>query len=536
MRLHRQASIRLILTVSILLVAPISNADSIESLLMPGPVIKAHEEFEQQCDKCHDKANKDRQGKLCMHCHDHKNILDDIENKKGLHGRLPASIKTQCKHCHTEHEGRGAKVILLDKSTFDHSNTDFRLKGAHQKAACDGCHKPEKKYHEAPHECYSCHKKQDVHEGEHGKKCGDCHSADSWKQKAFDHDEKTEFPLKGAHKDTHCSSCHLNQKFKDTTKECIGCHKIQDIHNGGYGDKCDRCHNPERWDKIRFDHFKETEFRLLGRHKQASCNSCHTPAVLKKNKRMKKELPRDCYGCHKHDDTHKGQNGEKCKDCHNSKSWRKHTFDHNKETDFPLRGKHKDLACSFCHKGDIKRDEEKDILKTACIECHRKDDVHHGKQGEQCDSCHNEKGWQEKVFFDHDLSSFPLIGMHAAIQCEECHLTSVYGSTESECKVCHSGDDVHKTRLGTDCETCHNPNSWENWLFDHDEATRFEIDGAHEEAGCYDCHRSKSKGKLKASRDCISCHRSQDIHSRQFGRQCGKCHSTESFKDVNIKR
>jgi hypothetical protein len=126
--------------------------------------------------------------------------------------------------------------------------------------------------------------------------------------------------------------------------------------------------------------------------------------------------------------------------------------------------------------------------------------------------------------------------MHVATQCEECHLTSVYGSTDDECNSCHAGDDVHKTRLGTDCETCHNPNSWENWLFDHDKATRFEIDGAHKEVGCYDCHRTNSKGKLKASRDCISCHRSRDIHNRLFGRQCGNCHSTESFKDVNIRR
>ena len=528
MRFPIQACIRSVIAISILFFAAGSSADNLKSLLMPGPVIKAHEEFEKQCDKCHDTSSKARQGQLCMDCHDHENVRNDVKNKKGFHGRLPETVQTNCKHCHTEHEGRDAVVILLDPSNFDHANTDFRLKGAHANTSCNACHKPEKKYHETPQECYSCHKKADVHKGEHGKKCGDCHSADSWKQNAFDHDEKTDFPLKGAHKDTLCSSCHVNQKFKDTTKECVGCHKIHDIHNGGYGKECDRCHNSERWDKIHFDHGKETDFRLLGRHRKASCSSCHTPASLKK----KEKLPTECYGCHKHDDSHKGKNGKKCEDCHNSRSWRKHTFDHNKETDFPLRGKHKDLSCSFCHKGEI----DKDKMKTDCIACHRKDDVHLGKQGEQCDNCHNERGWHEKVFFDHDLSSFPLIGMHAATQCEECHLTAVYKSTESECNSCHAADDVHETRLGIDCETCHNPNSWENWLFDHDKQTRFEIDGAHEDAGCYDCHRTKTRGKLKASSDCISCHRSQDVHNRQFGRQCGDCHSTESFRDVDIKR
>jgi len=532
MRPHISACFRLFIYISILMVAPASNADTLKSLLMPGPVIKGHEKYEKDCDQCHDTSSKAKQGKLCMQCHDHKNILDDVNKKTGFHGRLSDSIKTDCKHCHTEHEGRNANIILLDPSTFDHSKTDFLLKGMHAKTNCKACHKPEKKYHEAPHECFDCHEKADVHDGKQGKKCGDCHAPETWKQSAFDHDKKTDFPLKGAHKDTLCSSCHINQKFKDTPDTCIGCHKIQDIHQGGYGEKCDRCHTPKKWDEISFDHGKETDFKLLGQHEKAPCTSCHTAELIKKNKKTKKKLPTDCFSCHKHDDSHKGKNGKKCEDCHTSKSWQKHKFDHDKETDFPLLGKHKELSCSYCHKGKIEKDE----MKKACVECHKKDDVHQGKQGKKCNNCHTEKGWHDNVFFDHDLSSFPLIGMHAAIQCEECHLTSVYSSTDSECNTCHAGDDVHKTRLGTDCETCHNPNSWENWLFDHEKATRFKIDGAHEDVGCYDCHRTNSKGKLKASSDCIYCHRSQDIHNRQFGRQCGKCHNTESFKDVNINR
>jgi hypothetical protein len=74
------------------------------------------------------------------------------------------------------------------------------------------------------------------------------------------------------------------------------------------------------------------------------------------------------------------------------------------------------------------------------------------------------------------------------------------------------------------------------WLFDHDKASDFKIDGAHDELGCFDCHKTNSTGKLKASKDCISCHRSEDVHNRQFGRQCGDCHSTKSFKDIKIKQ
>ena len=504
-----------------------SHADSLESLLMPGPVIKAHEKYEQDCDQCHDTSDKERQGQLCVQCHAHENIIDDISSKTGFHGRLSVQEKNDCKHCHTEHEGRDAQVILLNTATFDHSKTDFLLKDSHKKTACKECHKTDKKYSEAPSDCYSCHKKSDVHEGKHGKKCEDCHKATNWKQTIFDHD-KTDFALKGAHKETPCATCHINQKYKDTAKDCFSCHQINDSHQGNFGKKCADCHNTEQWDKARFDHNKKTEFPLYGKHNEASCDSCHDSGDLKK------ELPKQCYGCHKNDDSHKGQYGKKCQDCHKSSSWQKQVFDHNKKTDFMLLGKHEKVSCTQCHKGNLYDDNDK--VKSSCINCHKKDDVHKGKQGKECNSCHNEKGWNSNALFDHDLAQFPLIGMHATTQCEECHLSTVYSDTESECNQCHADDDVHKTRLGTDCETCHNPNSWNIWLFDHDSATDFKIDGAHKELGCYDCHQTSSKGKLSASSDCISCHRSEDIHNRQFGRQCGDCHSTESFKTININQ
>lgn len=510
---------------SILMLVTTSNyADSLESLLMPGPVIQGHEKYEENCGQCHDTASNKKQGQLCVQCHAHENIAKDLISNIGFHGRLPAPAKTDCKHCHTEHEGRNADIVLLNRSTFNHKETDFPLKGTHVKTSCNACHKPEKKYAEAPRDCYSCHKNSDIHEGKQGKKCGGCHKATNWKQTGFDHG-KTDFPLKGAHKKTTCAACHINQEYKETPKTCISCHQIHDIHRGGFGKKCDTCHSSAEWKKISFDHNKETDFPLYGKHKKASCNSCHDPRDIKK------ELPKKCFGCHKNDDSHKGRYGKKCNDCHTTTSWQKQKFDHGK-TSFPLLGKHAKTTCNHCHKGDLYKDK----VKSNCFNCHRKDDIHKGKQGRECNSCHNEKGWHDNVLFDHDLSSFPLIGMHAATQCEECHLTTEYGKTKSDCNYCHADDDTHKTRLGTDCESCHNPNSWNTWLFDHDKATSFIIDGAHEDLGCYDCHQTTSNGKLSASEDCISCHRSRDIHNRQFGRQCGDCHSTSSFKDVEIMR
>jgi len=492
---------------------------------MPGEVISAHKKYEQDCDQCHDIASKSRQGELCLQCHAHENILDDLSKKTGFHGRLSKAAQTDCKHCHAEHKGRSANIVLLNPSTFDHSKTDFQLKGTHTKTACNACHKSGKKHSEAPSDCYSCHKKADTHEGKQGKKCGSCHKATDWKQTIFDHD-KTDFPLKDAHNEASCAACHINQKYKDTPKTCISCHQINDAHRGSYGKKCDTCHNTKQWDQTNYDHNKKTKFPLYGKHKTAPCNSCHSSDDLKK------KLPKKCFGCHKNDDSHKGRYGEKCKDCHTSTSWQKQKFDHNKASKFSLLGKHKKTACNQCHKGDLYKDE----LKPDCINCHKNDDVHKGNQGKKCDSCHNAKGWHSNVLFDHDLSNFPLIGMHAVTQCEECHLSTEYGNTKTGCNQCHASDDVHKTRLGTDCETCHTPNSWHTWFFDHNKATQFTIDGAHKELGCYDCHKTASTGKAQTSKDCIFCHRSRDVHQRRFSRQCSNCHKTDSFKNANIKR
>lgn len=503
-------------------------ADPFKSMLMPGPVIDAHKKYEHDCEQCHDTSDKQKQGELCVQCHDHKNIRDDLSKKTGFHGRLPRQSQDDCKHCHTEHEGRDAKIVSLNPSTFDHQKTDFLLTGTHKKTSCNACHKDDSKYSEAPGDCYSCHEKSDAHDGKQGKQCDDCHKTTSWKETGFDHD-KTDFPLKGAHEKSSCNACHINKKYEDTPKDCFSCHQIKDVHRGEYGKKCDTCHNSKKWTEARFDHDKKTDFPLYGRHKKSKCSSCHIAGSGKTL--SKKGLPTNCYSCHKNDDAHKGRNGNKCGDCHKSSSWGKQKFDHSKKTDFPLLGKHSKISCNTCHKGDIYEEE----LSAKCIDCHKKDDVHKGRQGKNCNSCHNEKGWNRNVIFDHDITDFPLIGIHAATQCEECHLDSEFGATSSECNDCHADDDVHKTRLGTDCETCHSPNSWRTWFFDHDKATRFTIDGAHEDLGCYDCHRTSSKGKLKASKDCIACHRSDDIHNRQFGGQCGDCHNTKSFKGAKIK-
>ncbi|MDH3715386.1 MAG: hypothetical protein OET44_16245 [Gammaproteobacteria bacterium] len=175
-------------------------------------------------------------------------------------------------------------------------------------------------------------------------------------------------------------------------------------------------------------------------------------------------------------------------------------------------------------------------LEAECYACHRDDDVHEDQQGEQCGDCHRETAWGDDVLFEHDITAFPLIGLHATTPCEQCHITTTYKDTEGQCVDCHVSDDVHEDRLGSGCELCHNPNDWLLWLFDHDRQTNFEIDGAHAELQCRACHRQATGGRKPALRQsCASCHKVDDVHNGGFGANCGRCHTTESFRGAVVQ-
>jgi len=508
----------------LLLMAPaFAWAAPFDIFLMPGELIEGHKKYEKQCEKCHEPFDKQEQNQLCLDCH--KKVKQDVVNKKGYHGKSEQVKDKRCKFCHTDHIGRNAKIVELDEHAFDHRQTDFKLKGAHQKINCSQCHVKDKKFREAKHECIACHKKDDVHKRRMGNKCQDCHSEKSWKKAEFDHDE-TDFKLKGKHKKVLCADCHPNQRYKRTPTQCVDCHKVQDVHLGDMGKKCYKCHSSEKWKKILFNHDKETKFKLRFRHAKLSCSSCH-----KKNA-YKFKLKKKCFSCHEADDKHNKLYGKKCADCHKEKSWDEVKFDHDIDTDYKLIGVHKDIECNNCHFGDLYKDK----VNTQCQGCHVIDDVHNGKQGKKCDTCHNPSGWLKKMSFDHDLTNFPLIGLHGITACERCHISTEYKLKNHSCYACHEIDDTHKLKLTSLCETCHNPNDWQIWVFSHNDQTDYKLDGAHKNLKCEACHQEpiEKEEEIVLSDNCEACHAIDDVHSGQFGKFCDKCHTTESFKDITI--
>ena len=504
------------------------RAASIESLMMPGEVVKNHAKYEHECTKCHDRFDKARQTDLCLACH--KEILKDIDKKAGFHGKKAQVREQACKSCHTEHKGRGADIVKLDKLTFDHHLTDFELRGQHTKTRCESCHKPSKKYSEAPQACHSCHAKESPHKekmlGELSRRCDSCHTENNWRENRYDHD-KTKFPLTGRHAKTDCTSCHPGDRYQKTPTQCYACHQLDDVHQGSNGKNCKKCHTTTSWKKLDFDHDRDTHFPLRERHAKVTCAACHPKDPYKV------KIKSDCYSCHQHDDKHAARFGQKCQDCHSEQAWGRIKFDHDRDTKFKLRGKHSKAECTSCHK---QQNIYKEKLRVDCLSCHALDDVHKGQEGKKCEACHNESGWRAQVRFEHDITKFPLVGLHAIVPCEECHLSSSYKDASIECNACHKKDDTHKGKLGLNCNRCHTPNGWKIWRFDHNTESQFKLDGKHTDVHCYSCHTQAVKIIDSTPRTCTGCHHVDDIHNGQFGARCDRCHTTSAFKEIRMNR
>ena len=224
---------------------PSAQASEIEKwLIMPGPVIASHAEFEADCGACHAPLSGKSQSDLCIACH--KEVGEDVMTQSGFHGRLPTTERLQCEGCHAEHEGRDVDVVALDVTTFDHTLTNFPLLGAHTGVACDSCHADEDAYRDAPIDCIACHREDDVHSGRLGDDCGGCHVETAWNTAVFDH-SSTGFQLTGAHAGLGCDSCHQSDDFSSVGQTCNDCHSKDDVHKGKNGDQCSDCHNAASW-------------------------------------------------------------------------------------------------------------------------------------------------------------------------------------------------------------------------------------------------------------------------------------------------
>ncbi len=258
------------------------------------------------------------------------------------------------------------------------------------------------------------------------------------------------------------------------------------------------------------------------------------------------------------------QNGD-CTMCHTTDAWRnknqkslrnaKGGFDHSK-TGFPLSGRHQYVDCTGCHAA-------KKTVKKACVSCHQ--DPHQARLGRFCESCHSARAWSDtKPIEMHRRTRFPLTGMHALVDCTQCHQRRVereFSAPPSDCYACHENDyrkpglspnhvgAAGETPFPRDCSICHRAAGWRparrdmvpartaalrlssqlaNPL-DHDRWFVLSF-GPHQNAPCATCHLSENTPRAL---NCTGCHAHNPVLIQQQhkngpvptqGAACMSCH------------
>jgi hypothetical protein len=299
------------------------------------PLRGAH--LQAKCEACHGPWGQEKavfrglKFDRCIDCH------ADSHLGQVTFAAAPAPT---CERCHSV---LGFTPVRFELE--DHEKLAYKLVGAHKAVACATCHpkdprleaklpaatrarlelqrrpvKPSLALLKIPRagDCRTCHR--DPHAGQfkartEAEGCAACHGLDSFKKARFDHAKDSRFPLTGKHAKAACASCHKPAEggvvhYKPLPVTCVGCHV--DVHAGqlalpGKGTDCARCHDGTSWkENLRFDHQRDSRFKLEGKHKPLACEKCHAPVTVGTGVTVRryKPLPLACEGCHA--DFHRG--------------------------------------------------------------------------------------------------------------------------------------------------------------------------------------------------------------------------------------
>jgi hypothetical protein len=309
-------------------------------------------------------------------------------------------LARDCADCHTPNNWTERPA----RPAFKHSETGFRLQGAHAQARCASCHESLVFSHVAS-ACADCHR--DPHQGRLGFDCERCHTPTSWTNQREMHaaHARTRFPLHGAHARLDCASCHREgsgASFAGTPVDCGACHlgdylaaRDPDHQRAGFSRRCETCHSAtaHAWEGVSGSFPHPATFPLTGAHRTVSCQACHTAGFA--------GTPRQCVACHRDDyDRTRNPNHRSagfptaCEQCHDTGGWEGATFDHDGRF-FPINsGTHRGTwpSCSTCHVNPS------NFRVFECIGCHEHrrsemDDEHEGVRGYSysspaCYNCH----------------------------------------------------------------------------------------------------------------------------------------------------
>lgn len=438
------------------------------------------------------------------------------------------------------------------KGKKDHSGVEaFPLTGKHAELACAKCH-AEDNARKGQTACNNCH--AIVGAGgvmaPHPQPAGDwadcarCHLTDG--RNMFDHggdalkvggfaregasaapgsqpvSEKTVvegFPLIGPHAAVKCAQCHADGTFqapktyidagKPGPEACAGCHvgPHTGLDEARVGADCVQCHPAGLpFASHTFDRTRHGERHPLeGAHAELDCAACHTSKTLAVAAR--KSDAEGCAGCHT-EPPHGPTYGMDCARCHQQTAWA--------------------MTGGFDHA----------VLGEAlnnCATCHAGIEPHEGRFGDACAQCHQPTSWSDRVPFEHAAATgFRIDGLHAAVDCTDCHKPKAErpAPITDQCLHCHQ--DPHRGRAGLECDQCHTPDGWLMTRFNHD-MTGFPLNGSHVAVPCRDCHvGDRFVGQPD---ECFHCHGGQMPSTHQFAerRFCGECHNTRAFVPATFR-
>jgi hypothetical protein len=254
-----------------------------------------------------------------------------------------------------------------------------------------------------------------------------------------------------------------------------------------------------------------------------------------------------------------------CQGCHNFDSWLGAKFDHT-TTGFPLTAGHANVPCTNCH---INNNYNLQIAPTDCGNsgCHlstwrQTNNPTHSSAGPafaaaNCSTCHDTITWTDNTF-NHSVTGFTLIGVHATTPCALCHVNNNYNLTiqPTDCgnSSCHltqwnstqtlGGNVPNHVTAGfpiTQCSSCHDTVNWADSTFNHT-TTGFPLAGQHSvpPLRCAQCHTNNNYNLQIASTDCANsgCHQTDwqntnnPVHPAAgatfAAANCSNCHTTAS--------
>jgi hypothetical protein len=174
--------------------------------------------------------------------------------------------------------------------------------------------------------------------------------------------------------------------------------------------------------------------------------------------------------------------------------------------------------------------------------------------GKNCAQCHSPLGWQVSTqSIRNHFNRFPLLGAHAAVQCDECHKNAAVGNyvgLSTACSTCHISDWLGTTNpkhqsagsefAASNCTTCHAFDTWQNAKFDHS-STGFLLTNGHANVACALCHVNNNYNLAIAPTDCgnSGCHlttwqaTTNPVHPSAGAAfavaNCTTCHTTVSW-------